>query len=48
MNKSKKITSTSPKFVGVPKTSQEKYDYFKKKNPEIENFKNAFDLDIEL
>ena len=44
----KKITSASPKQIGVPKTSEEKYNKLKEINPAIEKLRGVFGLDVEL
>ena len=41
-------TSSRIKPIGIPKTSQEKFEKLKSINPNIEKLKNSFDLDIDL
>ena len=43
----KKVTSTSIKSVGVPKTQGEKFDFLAKKNPALEKLRDVFGLEFE-
>lgn len=45
---SKTIYRNNKKAIGVPKTSKEKFDKMKIKNPLIEKLKDVFNLDIDL
>jgi len=44
----KKLTSAERKYVGVPKTNEEKFKIMAQKNPNLEKLKALFDLDISL
>jgi hypothetical protein len=46
--KIKKLTSVSRKFVGVPRTNQEKFERLVLKNPALKILQDAFLLDVEL
>lgn len=48
MIKAKKVTTVRRKFIGVPKTNQEKFDKMKIKNHAIERLRDIFDLEIAL
>lgn len=44
----RKITSSSLKKIGTPRTQKEKYDYLNRKNPSLEKLKNVFGLEVTL
>lgn len=46
--KASNITTVKTKPIGVPITSEEKYERLRIMNPEIERLKDAFGLEIEL
>tara|TARA_R110000744_G_scaffold121116_2_gene225550 strand:- start:20009 stop:20152 length:144 start_codon:yes stop_codon:yes gene_type:complete len=46
--KIKKLTSVSRKFVGVPRTNEEKFERLVLKNPALKKLRETFGLDVEL
>ncbi len=43
-----KVTCTSPKKIGVPRTVKEKFDYMNKINPNLQKLKDTLGLEISL